>query len=125
MDIVNRAKNICLTPNTEWPVIAAEPTPPATLITEYVVPLAAIGAVAGFIGGSIVGTGLGMFGVDQRQRDERPAILGPAGQRREFIEADVGGADLRDRPAGASRGADSERLATDVARPPEFRGRGR
>ena len=62
MDIVNRAKNICLTPNTEWPVIAAEPTPPATLITEYVVPLAAIGAVAGFIGGSIVGTGLGMFG---------------------------------------------------------------
>ena len=52
MDIVNRAKNICLTPNTEWPVIAAEATPPATLITEYVVPLAAIGAVAGFIGGS-------------------------------------------------------------------------
>src|SRR6185503_5349993 len=62
MDVVNRAKNICLTPNTEWPVIAAEPTPPATLITEYVVPLAAIGAVAGFIGGSIVGTSMGMFG---------------------------------------------------------------
>jgi hypothetical protein len=62
MDLVNRAKNICLTPNTEWPVIAAEATPPATLITEYVVPLAAIGAVAGFIGGSIVGTSLGMFG---------------------------------------------------------------
>jgi len=62
MDIVNRAKNICLTPNTEWGVIAAETTPPATLITEYVVPLAAIGAVAGFIGGSIIGTSLGFFG---------------------------------------------------------------
>src|SRR5262245_42330711 len=62
MDIVTRAKNICLTPNTEWPVIAAEATPPGTLITEYVVPLAAIGAVAGFIGGSIVGTNIGFGG---------------------------------------------------------------
>ena len=59
MDIVTRAKNICLTPNTEWPVIAGEATPPGTLITAYVVPLAAIGAVAGFIGGSIVGTSIG------------------------------------------------------------------
>ena len=56
MSLVDRAKNICLTPNTEWPVIAAEPTSAGTLVTGYVVPLAAIGAVAGFIGGSIVGT---------------------------------------------------------------------
>ena len=62
MDIVTRAKNICLTPNTEWEAIAAEPTPPGTLITQYVVPLAAIGAVAGFIGGSLVGTSFG-FGM--------------------------------------------------------------
>jgi hypothetical protein len=62
MDLVTRAKNICLTPNTEWPVIAAEATPPGTLITEYVVPLAAVTAVAGFIGGSIIGTSLGFFG---------------------------------------------------------------
>lgn len=62
MDIITRAKNICLTPNTEWPVIAAEATPPATLITEYVVPLAAIGAVAGFIGGSLIGTSFGFMG---------------------------------------------------------------
>ncbi|HJZ72285.1 MAG TPA: Yip1 family protein [Vicinamibacterales bacterium] len=55
MDTVTRAKNICLTPNTEWPVIAEEQTPPAALITGYVVPLAAIGAVAGLIGGSLVG----------------------------------------------------------------------
>jgi hypothetical protein len=53
--IVDRAKNICLTPNTEWPIIAAEPTSAGTLLSGYVVPLAAIGAIAGFIGGSIVG----------------------------------------------------------------------
>ena len=28
MSLVDRAKNICLTPNTEWPVIAAEPATP-------------------------------------------------------------------------------------------------
>jgi hypothetical protein len=55
MSIVDRAKNICLTPNTEWPVIAGESTQTGTLITGYVLPLAAIGAVAGFIGQSIVG----------------------------------------------------------------------
>jgi hypothetical protein len=55
MDLVQRAKNICLSPTTEWPVIETEQTPPATLITQYVVPLAALGAVAGLIGGSLVG----------------------------------------------------------------------
>jgi hypothetical protein len=53
--LVDRAKNICLTPATEWPVVAAEPASPATLISGYAVPLAAIGPIAGFIGGSIVG----------------------------------------------------------------------
>ena len=55
MDLVARAKNICLTPATEWNVIAAERTPPGELIVNYVLPLSALGAVAGFIGGSIIG----------------------------------------------------------------------
>jgi hypothetical protein len=55
MDIVQRVRNICLTPQTEWGTIAGETTPPAELVTGYVLPLAAIGAVAGFIGGSLVG----------------------------------------------------------------------
>jgi hypothetical protein len=55
VSIVDRAKNVCLTPNTEWAVIAAEPATPGTLLGGYAVPLAAIGAVAGFIGGSIFG----------------------------------------------------------------------
>ncbi len=62
MSLVDRAKNICLTPNTEWPVIAAEPASAGPLVTGYVLPLAAIGAVAGFIGGTIVGTSMPFIG---------------------------------------------------------------
>ena len=58
MDIVSRAKSICLTPAAEWPVIAEEQTSTSDLITGYIVPLAAIGAVAGFIGGSVIGPSL-------------------------------------------------------------------
>jgi hypothetical protein len=62
VSIVDRARNICLTPLTEWPVIATEPASAQGLITGYVVPLAAIGAIAGFIGGSIIGTTLPFMG---------------------------------------------------------------
>jgi Yip1 domain len=54
--LVDRVKNICLTPATEWGVIAGETTPTGTLISSYVVPLAAIGAVAGFISASLIGS---------------------------------------------------------------------
>src|SRR5258706_16342155 len=62
MDTVTRVKNVCFTPATEWPVIAQETIPTSTLITEYVLPLAAIGAVAGLIGGSLVGYSLPFIG---------------------------------------------------------------
>ena len=55
MDLIGRAKKICLNPLTEWSVIAEESTPAAGLITQYVMPLAAVAAVAGFIGGSLIG----------------------------------------------------------------------
>ena len=44
MSIVDRIKNICLTPNTEWPVIASEPSSTGSLMHGYVAPLAAVGA---------------------------------------------------------------------------------
>jgi hypothetical protein len=56
MSIVDRIKNICLTPNTEWPVIATEPSSTGSLIAGYVAPLAAVSAIAGFIGVSFIGT---------------------------------------------------------------------
>lgn len=55
MNIVDRVKRILMSPTTEWPVIAAETTPTQTLITGYVLPLAAIAAVAAFIGQSLIG----------------------------------------------------------------------
>src|SRR4051794_38431592 len=62
MAIIDRIKNICLTPDTEWPVIAQESTPPGSLIAGYVAPLAAVGAVAGFVGGSLIGRTLPFIG---------------------------------------------------------------
>ncbi|MDQ3168540.1 MAG: YIP1 family protein [Acidobacteriota bacterium] len=58
MNIVERVKRILVSPATEWPVIAAETTPTAALVTGYVVPLAALSAVATFIGQSLVGVSL-------------------------------------------------------------------
>ncbi|MGZ5083391.1 MAG: Yip1 family protein [Usitatibacter sp.] len=55
MGLVDRVKNIIITPKSEWDVIAAEATPPKSIVTGYVLPLAAVSAVAGFIGMCFVG----------------------------------------------------------------------
>jgi hypothetical protein len=62
MNMIQRIKNICLTPGTEWPVIAGETSAAGSLIAGYVMPLAAIGAAAGFIGGSLVGYSVPFLG---------------------------------------------------------------
>lgn len=64
MDVVARAKNMLLTPNTEWQVVAAEPTDVASLYTGYICQLSAIGPVVTFvISGLILRTmGLGVGG---------------------------------------------------------------
>ena len=58
MNLVDRVRNILLTPKTEWAAIDAEPASIQQIYARYVVPLALIPAVAGFIGGSIVGIGV-------------------------------------------------------------------
>jgi hypothetical protein len=55
MNIVDRAKNILLTPKTEWPVIAGEAPDIGQILMGYVVPLAAIAAVAGVVGRGVIG----------------------------------------------------------------------
>ena len=50
MNLVERVKNILMTPKTEWPVIAAETTDVKTLYLSYIMILAAIPAIAGVIG---------------------------------------------------------------------------
>ena len=53
--LIARAKNILLTPKTEWPVIAAEPETVQGIYTRYIIWLAAIPAVFGFIKNVIIG----------------------------------------------------------------------
>jgi len=55
MPLIARIKGICLKPKSEWEVIATEASSTSALFKGYAVPLAAIPAIAGFIGGSLVG----------------------------------------------------------------------
>jgi hypothetical protein len=55
MKLVDRAKNILISPKAEWEAIAADTTPTKDLIVGYVLPLAAVAAVAAFIGQVFVG----------------------------------------------------------------------
>jgi hypothetical protein len=63
MNIVDRVKNILLTPKTEWDVIAAEPANRQQLIVHYVLILAAIPAVIGFLLTLALSSFFGGFGV--------------------------------------------------------------
>jgi hypothetical protein len=58
MNIVDRAKNIILTPKTEWPVIAGEDPVAGQIISGYVIPLALIPAVATMLGLGLIGRGM-------------------------------------------------------------------
>ncbi len=55
MNIIARVKEILLTPKQAWPVIASESTDTGSLYTQYLMILAAIPAVAGFVGMSLIG----------------------------------------------------------------------
>ena len=62
--LIARVQALLLTPKTEWPVIAAEQETVANLYKNYILILAAIPVVAGFIKGSLIGTTL--FGITVR-----------------------------------------------------------
>ena len=64
MNIVQRIKDILLAPKTTWPQIAQEPADVKSLYANYIVFLAAIPAIATFIGLSVFG--VGAFGVSYR-----------------------------------------------------------
>ncbi|MGE0806623.1 MAG: Yip1 family protein [Burkholderiaceae bacterium] len=64
MALIERVKAILLTPKTEWPVIDAEPGDIGSIYKNYLIYLAAIPAIAQFIGFSLVG--MGGFGVSFR-----------------------------------------------------------
>ena len=62
MNLVERAKNILLSPAKEWDVIKGENLTIADMFMKYAVILAAIPAVAGFIGYVVIGMSFGGFG---------------------------------------------------------------
>ena len=65
MNLIQRAKNILLTPKTEWNAVAGETATLGSLLTGYVLPLSLIPAVCSFLGmmifgGLILGTTAGI-----------------------------------------------------------------
>ncbi len=62
-NLKDRVTKILTSPKTEWPVIDAESTDVAKLYTGYIMILAAIPPLAGFIGSSILGFGLFRVGI--------------------------------------------------------------
>ncbi len=64
MSLIERVQSILLKPKQTWPVIAAEGGDVASIYTNYVLILAAIPAVASFIGLTLIG--VGGFGVSYR-----------------------------------------------------------
>lgn len=61
MTLIERAQGMVLRPNETWPVVEAEPATIASLYRDWLVYMAAIPAVCGFIGMTFVG--IGVFGL--------------------------------------------------------------
>ena len=62
MNLVDRVKNILLTPKTEWPVIEAEQTDVKSLYVGYIMILAAIPAIASIVSTMMLGGMMGAIG---------------------------------------------------------------
>src|ERR1700744_4229644 len=62
MNLVERAKAILLKPAETWPVIDAEPATVGSIYRDWLIIMAAIPAVCGFIGLSLIGVGAFGFG---------------------------------------------------------------
>ncbi len=68
MNIIDRVKNILITPQKEWDVINGEQPNTPGIITGYVLPLAGAAAVAAFIGYGLIGVNFG-FGIKLKGMD--------------------------------------------------------
>lgn len=68
MNLIERAKNIIISPAKEWQVIATEQPDTGKIISGYVLPLAGAAAIAAFIGYGLIGFNAG-FGLRMRGID--------------------------------------------------------
>jgi Zn-dependent protease with chaperone function len=60
MNLIERVKNILLTPKTEWDVINGETATPQSLLMSFVLPMAVVAAVGSLLKGLLFGGLLGM-----------------------------------------------------------------
>ena len=60
--IIERVKGIILSPKSEWEKIAAEPADVVSLFTGYAMILAAIPAICGLLGSTLIGTSIPLIG---------------------------------------------------------------
>ena len=70
MNLIERVKNIIVSPVKEWNVISAETPDTGKIITGYVLPLAGAAALAAFIGYGLIG-GVG-FSVSRNKLGSLP-----------------------------------------------------
>lgn len=75
MNLIDRAKNILLTPKTEWDVINSETPDTQKITTTYVIPLVAIGAIAAFIGWGFIGKSYYGFALKSTELGIRYALI--------------------------------------------------
>jgi hypothetical protein len=64
MSLITRAKNILLSPKTEWAAISLESETPQSLLGKYVIPMALIPAIALFIGYGLIGVDAVFFRIN-------------------------------------------------------------
>jgi hypothetical protein len=62
MALVDRIRRICLTPKSEWDVIANETTSIKDLFRTYALPLSLVGPAAGFVGSTVIGQSYPVIG---------------------------------------------------------------
>ena len=79
MNLVDRTKNILLKPQGEWHVIAGETATVKDLYLNYAMILAAIPAIANFVGGSLIG--YSVLGVSYRV----PIVAGVAAMIGQYL----------------------------------------
>jgi hypothetical protein len=63
MNLIERAKNIIISPVKEWDVVNNEQPNTPAILTGYVLPLAGAAALAAFIGYALIGVNVGFFRV--------------------------------------------------------------
>jgi uncharacterized membrane protein len=85
MNLQTRVINILSKPAQEWPVIASESADVAALYKEYIIPLAAIPAICGFLGMTLIGVTVPFMG-----QVRTPMVSGLAGLIVGYVLALVG-----------------------------------